>query len=93
MPILPWDVVDFAANDPQAGPPEVEERMGSSTHDLLSPPNHYPTTLATLPRHAQRHQPADATGTSRPRSPDHARSQRSSGVTPPSATEIGALGR
>ena len=75
-PIPRLEVADSAANGPQAGPPEVEERTRSSTHDLLSPPNHYPTTLATLPRPAQRHHPADATGTSRPHSPDHARSQR-----------------
>ena len=76
LPIPPWEAFDFAANGPPAGPLEVEERSRSSTHDLLSPPNHYPTTLATLPRPGQRHQPADATGTSRPRSPGHARSQR-----------------
>ena len=67
-PILPQTALQLAL--PRSRSVRDRRRRISS-----SPPNHYPTTLATLPRHAQRHQPADATGTSRPRSPDHARSQ------------------
>ena len=73
FPIVPEEAFDNAANGPQAGPLEATTLTISSTHDLLSPPNHYPATLATLPRPAQPHHPADATGTSRPRPPDHAR--------------------
>ena len=76
FPIRRWDVVDFAANGPPAGPLEVEERTRSSTHDLLSPRNHYPATLATLPRPAQHHHPASATNRSRAHPQAHARSQR-----------------
>ena len=47
-----------------------------STHYLLSPPTTTPLPTPRYPGPRNRHQPADATGTSRPRSPDHARSQR-----------------
>ena len=68
-----WEAFDFAANGPQAGPRKVKERRKTWTHYLLSPPNHYPATLATLPRPAQHHHPADAIGMSRAHTPAHAR--------------------
>ena len=71
-----WDVVEMCPNGPPAGPLEVEERARSSTHYLLYPPSHYPTTYTTLPRPAQHHHPASATNRSRAHPQAHTRSQR-----------------